>query len=122
MDYDKDYFSKKPAPFLEVEISDPKSIQTTSEDAILDSGSFISTIPPHIAEELPLTIRGNPIPIYGELKETVYVCLSFLEFSFYKRIALWKLPKGHAVIGRDILNELKVVLDGKNFNFEIIDC
>lgn len=121
MNYNYDHYPNYPAPILEIRISDPKKEKSTFTDALLDTGSFITAIHPDFAKELPLTERAESVEIFGELKPTVFAYIFFLDFEIFERIALWEKVKKFAIIGRNTLNRYKILLDGKNENFEIKD-
>ena len=89
--------------------------KTESIPAVIDSGASHTTIPAHIAKKMRLAIRdkqdvtgatGQSVEAYEHL-----VNLSFLGLKFPNHV-VWGIPRPYILIGRDILNRYKTILDG----------
>lgn len=121
--YDPTY--SPPAPILEVTVSNPHKpeVGRIPKDAKIDSGADMTAIPEDFVNALGLLpVREIPTKGYkkGEQKHhTYFVCVTFDGYSFYTEVMA--IERTNVLIGRDILNQLKLILDGKNLNFDILD-
>jgi len=123
-----DSIENPPAPYITVRISNPVTGDVKEEKGLIDTGSFKTAIPETWVDKLNLVpadeqeTRG-----YKEEKEkrkqihhTYFVDVTIKGHSFpYTEVLAVNRKK--VLIGRDILNQLKLVLDGKNLTFEILD-
>ena len=112
-------------PRLNVEIRSPQHERLTREvNAILDTGSDRTCIPARVFTEL-----GERNFEYGIAKvqgagggpfqrTTFIVHVRFGECDFYD-LEVISLEEDFALIGRDILNQHKVTLDGPKLRFDI---
>ena len=114
-----------PAPILKVTISNPHKpeIEGIEKEALIDSGAFMTAIPEDFVNELGLLPAGETSTKgYKERKQThrtYFVDVSFDGYSFYTEVIAVK--RKNVLLGRDVLNHLKLSLDGKNLNFDILD-
>jgi len=120
--YSFDY--NPPAPVLRVRLSKPSSGHSIEVQSKIDTGADITVIPQSIISELKL-IPASRVSVSSfdgreEWKYTYFVNLSFdkLEFSAIEVIGA---RRRDALLGRDILNLLKTILDGKNLDFDFTD-
>lgn len=123
--YDSSY--NPPAPVLDVICSNPHDPTAggISDKALIDSGAFKTVIPEEWVSRLGLlpvrthSPRGYKI----ERKKQEHYCyiveIAFEEYTFTLEVIAAK--RENILVGRDILNDLKLILDGKNLNFEITD-
>lgn len=121
--YDPTY--SPPAPILEVTVSNPHNpqVQGIPKEAKIDSGADMTAIPEDLVNALGL-IPAREIPTKGYKKgeqthHTYFVDVSLDGHSFYTEVMA--VERTNVLIGRDILNQLKLILDGKNLNFDIMD-
>ncbi|WXG39451.1 MAG: retroviral-like aspartic protease family protein [Candidatus Freyarchaeum deiterrae] len=119
-----DTIKDPPAPTIKVTIFNPISGNNVQYYGILDTGADDTAIPSNLIAELGLqkVRKKDYIDVYGRLvKEwTYYINVDFNNFLL-EFIEVVALPQDEVIIGRDILNNFKIVLDGKNLHFEIHD-
>lgn len=114
-----------PAPILKVKVSNPYNpgVRGIEKEGLIDSGAFMTAIPEDFVGKLKiLPARKIPTKGYKEGEQThftYFVDVSFDGYSFYTEVIAVK--RKNVLIGRDILNQLKLILDGKNLNFDILD-
>ncbi len=102
-----------------------------AEDAIIDTGSSVTIIPPEIADYLEFEPdKENPsmkivtgsgiLEIPRKIATTMKINdLVFTDFP----VGVHELPKEvetKVLIGMDIINQIKLIVNGKNREFEII--
>jgi predicted aspartyl protease len=122
MKYSFEYFP--PAPSLRVKFTRPFSNRSLELQAKLDTGADMTVIPQHVIGELGL-IPASRISVSSfdgreVWKYTYFVNLSFHNFE-YEMVEVIDAKRKDALLGRDILNKLKTVLDGKTSNFHFLD-
>jgi len=113
-----------PAPMVEVKGSNPYLRVSEKARAKLDTGASMSVIPQDWVERLRLMPLGV-IDVSGfdeEWREvrTYMVDLAFDGFRF-DWVEVIASRRDNVLIGRDILNHLKITLDGKNLTLNIED-
>ncbi|MEM3549536.1 MAG: retroviral-like aspartic protease family protein [Candidatus Bathyarchaeia archaeon] len=113
-----------PAPCLNVKFINPTSTHSIELEAKLDTGADITVLPQHAISELRLIPAGrlsvSSFDGREERKYTYFVNLQINNFKF-PMIEAISAKRRDALLGRDILNLLKTILDGKTLNFEILD-
>lgn len=122
MKYDLDY--NPPAPTLKIRLANPVSSNSVELRAKLDSGADMTVIPQKAIGELRLIPAGR-ISISSfdgreGLRYTYYVDLSLDGFIF-PMVEVIDAKRRDALLGRDVLNLTKTILDGKTLSFEILD-
>ena len=111
-----------PAPFLDIgasadEISDPSLIP-----AQLDTGADASSIPIDLADELGLQVTGNVV-LYSAtgdraIRNIYEVFFTVEQYSPVKcRVTMWH--EDYVLLGRDILNQYHITLDGPNLTLTV---
>lgn len=121
--YDTDQFDP-PAPVVMVEVSKPSSTLSERFKGKIDTGADISVIPNHLVKKWKL-IPARIVETCGydrkmEERRTYYVNVSFKELKL-DFIEVISTNRRNVLIGRDVLNKLKISLDGKKLDFEITD-
>lgn len=115
-----------PAPILKVNVSNPDNPTVSGisdAQALIDSGAFMSAIPNEWVNRLRLLPFGDQ-DTHG-YKEglqkhlTYFVEVAFNGLSFC--VEVLAVNRKNMLLGRDVLNRLKLMLDGKNLNFDILD-
>ncbi|MGC8912103.1 MAG: retropepsin-like aspartic protease [Nitrososphaeria archaeon] len=113
-----------PAPSLTVKLTRPFSDHSLELKAKLDTGADITVLPQHVIDKLELipsslvsilSFDGKKVQRY-----TYFVNISFQNFE-YRMVEVVGAERKDALLGRDILNRLKTVLDGKNLDFTFLD-
>ena len=112
------------APILEVSFSAPISLnlkQCIKSHGMIDSGASMTMIPQWIADKLELkyTNKINVTGATGEQESNVYPILIVVEplGNFITEVITW--DKEFALIGRDLLNQWLILLNGPDKKFEI---
>lgn len=122
----EEYENLPPAPMLLVKVSNPiVPNKSTERKALIDSGASRTAIPDELIEELELVqVREIPVGGYkeeGEQKHnTFFVDVEFDGYSF-PFVEAVGVKRSNVLLGRDVLNQIKLVLDGKNLSFEFSD-
>jgi predicted aspartyl protease len=118
-----------PAPVVDIRIKN-HWIPELEESwyALIDSGSDVTAIPKQFLNKLKLKpytsveIEGaTHNPNKKEYRDKVFVDLELVDFNIIiplKSVVLLDITE--ALIGRDILNQLKIELDGPNKSFKFI--
>ena len=114
-----------PAPLLDVQIVNPhQPAQFTFHPALLDTAADITAIPRAVAHELYLqSIRTISVAGVDGLfvhHPSYIVTLVVADTTFDRMQAIEWLGE-EVLLGRDVLNEFEIKLDGKIWQFEIRD-
>jgi len=122
MKYSFDY--NPPAASLKVRFTNPISDHSTELQAKLDTGADITVLPQNAITELRVIPAGrvsvSSFDGREQWKYTYFVNLSFLNFNFPMVEAIGA-KRRDALLGRDVLNLFKTVLDGKTLSFDLLD-
>ena len=122
MKYSREYIP--PAPSLKVKLTNPFSNRSLELQAKLDTGADITVLPQYAISMLKL-IPASRISITSFngrkfWRYTYFVNLSFHNFK-YKMVEVISTQRRDILLGRDILNKLKTILDGKKLRFTLHD-
>lgn len=113
-----------PAPFLTIQVSrinvDEPALMV---ECLVDTGADVSLIPQHLADTLELApsdamiVEGfdgeqQQLPLFAVDVVVESVRLNGLEVVSY--------PTSHAILGRDVLNHLRLLLDGPSQQLEFL--
>lgn len=120
-------YKKQPAaPILrKITIKNPEVPKKTDDlEALIDSGAFKTAIPENLIEKLQLVpVREIDVGGYKEGKQkhwTYFVDVEFKGYSFpYTEVLAVK--RKNVLLGRDILNQTILLLDGKKLCYDITD-
>ena len=116
---------------LKIKVIFLKQDKIYAEDAIIDTGSSITIVPPEISDYLKFGLdKENPtikiVTGSGILeiprKITSIMKINDLVFTNFP-VGIHELPREvetKVLIGMDIINKIKLIVDGKNKEFEII--
>lgn len=92
--------------------------------AKLDAGADITVLPQHAISELRIIPAGHvSVSSFDgrlEWKYTYFVNLLFLNFNL-PMIEVIGAKRRDALLGRDVLNLFKAVLDGKGLSLDLFD-
>lgn len=113
-----------PAPTLKVKLTNPFSNRSLKLQAKLDTGVDMTVLPQHAIGELRL-IPASRISVssfngWKIWRYTYFVNISFHNFK-YRMVEVINAKRRDALLGRDILNRLKTILDGKTLSFNFVD-
>jgi predicted aspartyl protease len=113
-----------PAPSLKVRLTRPFSDLSMELEAKLDTGADMTVLPQHVVSELMLIPARRVFVLSFDGREvskyTYFVNISFNNFE-YKMVEVIDAKRQDVLLGRDILNKLKTILDGKNLFFDLHD-
>jgi len=122
MKYNFEY--SPPAPSLKIKLIRPFSSRSLEIQAKLDTGADITVLPQDVVGELRLVPASRISVSSFDGREvwryTYFVNLSFHNFE-YGMVEVVGAKRRDALLGRDVLNRLKTVLDGKNLSFSLRD-
>jgi hypothetical protein len=112
-------------PRLVIQVRSPQQeLLSTDVPAILDTGADRTCIPASVFARLgELNFEYGEVGVQGaiggvEKRKTFIVHLKFAECDFLD-LEVVSLNEEIALIGRDLLNQHKILLDGPNLEFEI---
>jgi predicted aspartyl protease len=119
--YSSKFSDEPPGPYVTVRLS--WTSEARELQGILDSGADQTTMPSVTAEAMNLR-RISDAAVAGFDRQwrerPVYlVDVAFGDLTF-EAVAVIGMPEPRVLIGRDILNELLVTLDGPNGRFTIV--
>ena len=115
---------RPPAPVITVRVYRPYSDSFKEGLGKIDTGADITVIPDKWVEELSLrpaeivsvkTFDGRTIT-----KTVYFINLEFHKFNF-ELVKAISLAGKDVLIGRNVLNNVKLILDGKNLDLQILD-
>ena len=113
-----------PALMLDVEVSNLESGEKITVRAKIDTGADLTDIPEMLQERLGLLPFSEELIRYadGRLKwKTTYLANFSLDGFDFEAVEVTSGNRNYALIGRNILNKLKLICDGKNLTFTIFD-
>jgi predicted aspartyl protease len=112
------------APFVHVAIQPPESEAIVSDvPALLDPAADLTVIPMRVVEQLRLlplgevTVTGFDGQITTAVAYLVQLAIRQLDAGQFKVLASEEEP--HVLLGRDVLNRHRVVMDGPELRLEI---
>jgi len=113
-----------PAPFLTISISAIYQKEPTlTIDCLLDTGADISVIPQALANSLNLDPTGLMI-VEGfnseRQKLPLFAIDATIETKTLAGIEVLAYQTDYAILGRDVLNRFRLLLDGPAQNLEIL--
>jgi predicted aspartyl protease len=112
------------APFVHVIVRNPKADHASAEiPAQLDTGADRTVIPKRVAEEVHLSaVRKITVAGLGGDLHTLDVFLVLLQIRDLQPMAVEVIAhddESFVLLGRDVINQLRIVLDGPNQVLEI---
>ncbi len=119
----------RPSPEVSIQVCNPLNDSLKSNvSAIVDTGAFMTCLPQSIIQQLgklPYSQIGVQGPIGKPVnRKTYHVHIKIAE-HVDQVVEVLAIPREYALIGRDILNRHKVVLDGPDqkwgFNGRLLD-
>ena len=112
-----------PAPFLPVRISNLADVEPVSLQAQVDTGADITAIPAQLIDRLGL-VPADEIEVegYDGHRSAIYCYDVILHIDGLRVVGLSTIAfaEDHVLLGRDILNLLRVLLDGPAFSLETL--
>ncbi len=116
--------SDPPAPFLDITVFDPAhpSVRQTTP-AKVDSAADITALPASLVQALALTqTHWLKVAGYDNQEAQIAVYDAAVEIAHVRaRIEVIAIPEDYALLGRDVLNQLRLLLDGPSLTLEILE-
>ena len=114
------------APQASIKLYNPiNSSQSCQVNAIVDTGAVMSCVPESAIKKLDKSLAYSTIYVRdanGNIQERKTYKINILIADYeHNNIEVIAIPKEFALIGRDILNQHKVILDGPNQKWSISD-
>lgn len=106
-----------PAPVARVTLRDPQSRATVSDVLLLvDTGADVTLLPRTAVEQLGVPLLpGQQYELMGFDGSTSFASVVLLDLRFLKRAFRGRyllLEEERGILGRDILNHVRLLLDG----------
>lgn len=116
-----DNFYSPPALIVDVNISNPELKESRNLRGKLDTGSDATVFPEMLARDLKL-VPASEVAVRGSLDErsnlpTYFVNIEFCGYPFEYVEAVATKYRYDVLIGRDILNKLKLIANGPKLKF-----
>jgi hypothetical protein len=114
-----------PAPFLYVTISSPHDLSVAVSDvpAQLDTGADFSVVPSSLVERLRLVqLDETPVAGYGghvTVEPTYLIGIAVQPYAPVIVRVVASREEPFVLLGRDVLNQFEIVLDGPRLVLEI---
>ena len=121
-EYSTNYYP--PAPVIKIQISSAEKVVKLEYLGLLDTGADISVIPNHLVKDLKLKPRGeiDAQGYNGEIiRKRFYNANIFLEERSFENVPVISSPVEGMLVGRNMLNQLTILLEGKKLSFQISD-
>lgn len=115
--YSKDY--EPPAPVLPVRLGSPSGGAGVQMTALLGTGADMTVMPAAVVKNLslPIVATTRVVGVGGETHARIHAGL--LEVAGETRIVELVALGGEAILGRDVINEWLIALDGPRRVLEI---
>ena len=113
-----------PAPFVHVTVRPPeRGIEVSDLPALVDTAADITVIPARVAEELQL-IPLDEIPIGGFDGRVSWVSTFLVQLALRQSTpkvirVVASRDEPYVLLGRDVLNDYRAILDGPLLRLEI---
>lgn len=122
--YDSSFFDP-PAPLAFVTLINPENnLEINDVPMLLDTGADVSLLPQVFVEKLNINLSNSQqatLAGFNDLKSVSYlVKLHLLIEGLTFRGEYYIINQDYGIIGRNILNLLKVQFDGKNLRWDIL--
>ena len=114
------------SPQTSIQLSNPSNnSKSLPVDAIVDTGAVMTCIPESAIIQLGESLVYSTITVRDinrnfQERKTYFINISIADYE-YRNIEVVAIPKKYALIGRDILNRHKIILDAPNEKWSISD-
>ena len=112
-----------PAPFLPVRVSNLTGAGPTTVSAKIDTGADITAIPAYFVEQLDLAPAGELVVEGYDGQRATVLCYDIVLHVDRLRVvglSVVAFAEDYALLGRDVLNRLRILLDGPELTTEIL--
>jgi predicted aspartyl protease len=112
-----------PAPFVYVTVHTPDDTRASERcPALLDSGAAITVIPAEVAEQLSL-LKYSEVALADWMDVTVTASAYWVNLTCHEMpingVKVVAAQVSYLILGRDVLNQFHITLDGPNLALEI---
>lgn len=112
-----------PAPFIYLDCAHPlEPSERLTLPALIDTGADLSTVPPDTIDRLGL-VQLDEIPVASYRGETIltatYLVRLYIGSWSLEAIEVIASGEEYAILGRDVLNHFRIILDGPRAVLEI---
>ena len=123
-DYNSDFFNP-PAPLAYVNLRNPEnSLEIANVPMLLDTGADATLLPRIFVEKIGVVFSATEIyELEGFDKTTSYSAIVSLQMIFEGksfRGEFLTINQNYSVIGRNVLNSLKILFDGQSLHWKIL--
>ena len=122
MKYNYDTTVNVPRLLLSLHISNLNKTQKIKVNAMIDTGASISAIPQYFISKLDLS-PSRKVQVSGFIGEKEYVYKYFVKVFLTSKmkyeIEVITSKRDYFIIGRDILNRMKLIADGPKREFSL---
>ncbi len=124
MKIDYDQSTDPPAPFIPITIAHPMiSTSDVQVAAKIDSGADITALPINVVQQLNLQ-TNHFLEVAGYDNQIVSLPVYDVRLTVAHirvRLKAIAVSENHAILGRDVLNLLRLMLDGPALTLEVFD-
>lgn len=112
-----------PIPKIKINIQSPKNPKMCkSISAVIDTGADQTCVPTHVIDQIG-NLDYSYIKVRGAIGKTEKMKKCIIDLSLstceYKDHEVIEINREYAIIGRDILNDYTLVLDGPNNKWSV---
>jgi predicted aspartyl protease len=109
---------------VDIQSSNPETGQKFTIRAKIDTGADLTDIPQILKERLDLLPFSEESIRYADGRialKTTYLANFSLDAFDFEGVEVTASNRNYVLIGRNILNQLKLICDGKTLTFTIVD-
>lgn len=111
-----------PAPVAQIKLRNPQTLRVVANvPMLLDTGSDITLLPKKFCEQIGVEVSETDFLELVGFNEAISAAFyARVEFSFSRRLFRGKYlvyDQDEGIIGRDVLNEFRIVFDGVNLKW-----
>lgn len=113
-----------PAAFVQVTLFDPITGLSVQKPGKLDTGASITVLPESVVTTLRLKVVSEGLITgfdgKGSLRPLYYIAMEIAEYKI-PLVEVTSAERSDVLLGRDVLNQFILTLDGKALTFDLRD-